>query len=48
MINIILFLLMFTRCQQEDLTIIDGTYHTNKGTKSTYLINNLEDENNSK
>jgi len=35
---------MFTRCQQEDLTIIDGTYHTNKGTKSIYLINNLEDE----
>ena len=39
---------MFTRCQQEDLTIIDGTYYTNKGTKSIYLINNLEDENNSK
>ena len=35
---------MFVRCQKEDLTIIDGTYHTNKGTKSIYLINNLENE----
>jgi len=47
MINLILFLLMFVRCQKEDLTIIDGTYHTNKGTKSIYLENRLEDENNS-